>query len=454
MDDRFILVTLLVKLGVATAIASALVRARTFKDLLFREEREFPQKVALVLFLGMPVALGVVVRMAVPNFVAGDIAFEATIIMGIIGGRVCGVMGGGLVSLPAMINGEFLTLPFHLLVGLASGMLRNLARDREEIWGFTPFIDLSLYRWVRRNLARPRLDWQTGLFLLLVALQFARMAAGRGFPELLFILDSREWPVLLAIYASVLAAVAIPLKIWNNTRIERKLEDQQRMLLQARMEALQSQINPHFLFNTLNSVSSLVRFDPDMAREMIVKLAKILRRHLRHHDAFVQLREEVEFLDDYLDIEVVRFGQDKLRFIKELDPASLDLMVPNMLLQPLVENSLKHGLSARVEGGSIWLRSRVAGGKLLIEVEDDGVGMGAARPPATTGQATTGIGLANVAERMQVFYAASGGMRVEPGPAGGTLVLLTMPVVQVTESAADAGSVAAARYEARSSTQR
>ena len=97
------------------------------------------------------------------------------------------------------------------------------------------------------------------------------------------------------------------------------------------MEALQNQINPHFLFNTLNSVSSLVRFDPDTAREMIIKLANILRRLLNTSDAFVPLSEEVEFIDNYLDIEVVRFGRDKLRVVKEMEIASLDIMVPSML---------------------------------------------------------------------------------------------------------------------------
>ena len=133
------------------------------------------------------------------------------------------------------------------------------------------------------------------------------------------------------------------------------------------------------MFNTLNSISSLVRFDPDTARELIIKLATILRRLLNSTDAFVPLREEVEFIDNYLDIEVVRFGRDKLRVMKELEPESLDVMVPSMLLQPLVENSIKHGLSSKIEGGSIYLRSRLTGSRLMIEVEDDGVGMGAAQ---------------------------------------------------------------------------
>ena len=177
--------------------------------------------------------------------------------------------------------------------------------------------------------------------------------------------------------------VAIPMKIWNNTRIEIKLEEQERLLLQARMEALQSQINPHFLFNTLNSISSLVRFDPDMARDMIVKLANILRRLLRKGDAFVPLREEFEFIDDYLDIEVVRFGRDKLHVVKELDPASLESMVPSMLLQPLVENSHQARTgAARSKAAASTCAAASAGGMLDREVEDDGVGMGAARAGA------------------------------------------------------------------------
>ena len=181
-----------------------------------------------------------------------------------------------------------------------------------------------------------------------------------------------------SIYATSVTVIGTELKIWNSVRIQIKLEEQERLLLHSRMEALQNQINPHFLFNTLNSVSSLVRFDPDTARELIIKLANILRRLLNSSDAFVPLREEMEFIDNYLDIEVVRFGRDKLRVVKELETSSLDIMVPSMLLQPLVENSIKHGLSSKIDGGSIYLRSRLTDSHLIIEVEDDGVGMGSA----------------------------------------------------------------------------
>ena len=119
----------------------------------------------------------------------------------------------------------------------------------------------------------------------------------------------------LVVLSSVMC-VAMAIKIWNNTRIEMNLEQNQQLLLKSRMDALTSQINPHFLFNTLNTVSSLIRFDPDMARGVVLKLSNILRRLLRKHETFVPLREELEFIDDYLDIEVIRFGRDKLANIQ------------------------------------------------------------------------------------------------------------------------------------------
>ena len=124
--------------------------------------------------------------------------------------------------------------------------------------------------------------------------------------------------MLLLLLATVMA-VAVPIKIWNNTRIQMNLEQHQQLLLKARMDALSSQINPHFLFNTLNTVSSLIRYDPDQARVVVLKLSNILRRLLRKHETFVPLQEELGFVDDYLDIEVARFGRDNLQIFKQVD---------------------------------------------------------------------------------------------------------------------------------------
>jgi two-component system LytT family sensor kinase len=218
--------------------------------------------------------------------------------------------------------------------------------------------------------------------------------------------------------------VGTELKIFNTVRIQMKLEEQERLLLQARMVALQNQINPHFLFNTLNTISSLVRFDPDTAREMILKLATILRRLLHSTDSFVPLREEAEFIDNYLDIEVVRFGRDKLRVLKELDPASLEVMVPSMLLQPLVENSIRHGLSSKIDGGTVRVRSRMTGHRLQILVEDDGVGIPEAKLATLFEQ---GIGVSNVNERLKVLFGDDYKMWIDSRPGEGTSTGIEIP---------------------------
>ncbi len=450
MEPRLILINLLVKLGVAASAASILGRSVEFKSLLFREERSWKHRIYLVLWIGIPMATGVWIRFIQPSFLAGDLSFETTVLLGVIAGRATGMLGGALLALPALLHGEWATLPFNLLCGFVAGQLRAIAPDREDIWSFSPFIDLSIYRWIRRNLPRPRLfDWQIMFFVAIVALRLVHTELSRFLPHATFSLESPKPWVEALIYATSIMVIGTELKIWNSVRIQIKLEEQERLLLHARMEALQNQINPHFLFNTLNSVSSLVRFDPDTARQLIIKLANILRRLLHSSDAFVPLREELEFIDDYLDIEVVRFGPDKLQVIKDLDPPSLDVMVPSMLLQPLVENSIKHGLSSKIEGGSVYLRSRLNDSKLLIEIEDNGVGMGAAnfleRPSGLGG---TGIGMANVAERLKVLYGETAKMTIDSHEGKGTLVRIRLPVIPSAEA------IPATLYEERASTRR
>lgn len=440
MDSKFILITLLVKLGVSAAIAAALVRSWEFHSRLFREEsRSLRDTLILTIFVSVPYGLGVQVRSVVPNFKAADLAFESIILMGVIGGTYAGIMGAILVSIPAVLHGEYITLPFNLGVGLIAGALRDLANNKDDIWSFSPFIDLTIFRWIKRNLPRPRMDWQIMFFLVILVLQFARMQLSLLFPGRIYALYSNQPWIFLAISGTAVVCVAIPLKIWNNTRIELKLEEQTRLLLQARLDALQSQINPHFLFNTLNSVASLVRLDPDTARELIVKLSNILRELLRKHDAFCLLQEEVEFIDDYLDIEVIRFGSDKLRVRKDLDPATLDQVVPSMVLQPLIENSIKHGIAPKIDGGSITLRSRLRDGKLVIEIEDDGVGMS---PTAewVANRDGKGIGISNVEERLKVLYGPAASLSISiPESGEGTLVRLELPEVKTEfpESAAE-----------------
>jgi len=200
--------------------------------------------------------------------------------------------------------------------------------------------------------------------------------------------------------------------------------EQEKALLQARMDALISQINPHFLFNTLNTISSLIRFDPDMARTVLLKLSNILRRRLKAQVHFSPLQQELDFIDDYLDIEVVRFGRDKLHILKEIDPATLDMVVPSMILQPLVENALRHGIAPKIEGGTITLRAKHGNGRLTVEVIDDGVGISEQRQ---TEVYDSGIGISNVRERLKVVYGQDFVMKIDSQPGKGTAIRFEIP---------------------------
>jgi two-component system, LytTR family, sensor kinase len=446
VDSKLILITLLIELGVAAAVSSSLARSKTFKDLLLTPNRTPKRTARLVAMICAPLTLGVLVRVMVPNFLAADLSFETTILLGILVGPIAAMAGGTALAIPALLHHEYWALPVNLLVAAISGAFGRFT-DPEDVWSFSPMIDLSIYRWVTRNLRRPKLDRQILLLVLVGSMQFGASMLAMFYPRHFFELYSREWWVELLICATAPIVVGIPLKIWNAVRVERKLEEQGRLLLEARLDALQRQINPHFLFNTLNSITSLVRSQPELAREMIVKLANILRVLLRDREAFLPLREELQFTDDYLDIEVVRFGS-KLNVVKEIAPETLDIVVPGMLLQPLIENSIKHGLEPRISGGTVTIRSRItAEGQLLVEVEDDGVGMAPdheeASPTSGLVRPGTGIGVKNVRERMEVLYGRLAAVEINSRPGRGTRVTMLMPILDAgAESWGSVGSAA------------
>ena len=157
---------------------------------------------------------------------------------------------------------------------------------------------------------------------------------------------------------------------------------------------------------------------------MIYRLSKILRRLLKQQDNYTSLSEELSFIDDYLSIEMVRFGE-KLRFTKEIDEDTRDLPVPSMMLQPIIENSIRHGLSSKVDGGTIRVRSHLSGGYLQILVEDDGVGIPEAKLARLYEQ---GIGVSNVNERLKVLYGDRYRMWIDSRLGEGTTTCIELPV--------------------------
>jgi signal transduction histidine kinase len=192
-------------------------------------------------------------------------------------------------------------------------------------------------------------------------------------------------------------------------------------LTTARLQALQMQLNPHFLFNTLNSISSLMHKDVEAADRMLVRLSDLLRYALESTDAQeVLLRQELGFLDGYLEIQRARFGE-RLAVEQQVEPAALDALLPNLLLQPLVENAICHGIAPHARPGRIVLRARQLDGRLALEVEDNGGGIPAGRPPVD------GVGLANTRARLQQLYGKAHEFLLLNAPSGGLLVRILVP---------------------------
>ena len=422
---ELILLVLLVKILAAASIASIMARSGYFKKLLFLPEKNLSERLQFGIVLGVPLLFGAALRIIL-QYQAPDLGLEGAVLAGVLGGAVAGIAAGGLAAFPPLLHGELLALPFLVFAGAMGGFARRLAANKDDIWHFSPFFDLNLYRWFRQRFGYPRADWQMFFFLLLIVAEAGRMHLGRAFPGRLFFFFNGYPPILIAICLTTVASVAIPLTIWKNIRTELLLEEQRRLLMQARLDALTAQINPHFLFNPLNSISSLVRTDPETARHVIVRLSSILRRLLKKHESFSSLSDELDFIDDYLSIEVIRFGEEKLKIVKEIEEQTLPLMVPSMLLQPIIENAIRHGLSPRVEGGVISIRSFRENGRLLLEVRDNGVGI---RPRQLERTEQQGIGMTNVRERLRVLYGSEFTFQIDSPIEGGTSIQIGIPLL-------------------------
>jgi two-component system LytT family sensor kinase len=422
---RELLFTLLLKVGVASSIAALLARWNAFRRVLFTEQRDSDQKLKLMLFVTPPLIVGVTLRLVSPAYRFADLSLEGAFLMGLLGGRVVGPLGGAIITIPALMAHEWLAMPAASAAGLLGGLIRQVIPDREDLWSFGPFTFLNIPKAIMRMARDGEIMWEMLPLLTCVGLELGRVALVMATnPKWLFAIDPRWNWVLCLVVLGTLMSVAAPLKIWNNTRIEMNLERHQQLLLRARMDALSSQINPHFLFNTLNTVSALIRIDPDSARGVVLKLSNILRRLLRKHETFVPLREELAFIDDYLDIEVARFGRDNLDIVKEIGAETLEIFIPSMLLQPVVENSLKHGLASRLEGGKIHLRTFNRDGRLHIEIQDNGVGISEEKMPHVY---VEGIGLSNVRERLRVLYGDDFRLDIQSHEGQGTIIHIDVP---------------------------
>jgi two-component system LytT family sensor kinase len=191
---------------------------------------------------------------------------------------------------------------------------------------------------------------------------------------------------------------------------------------EAELRALRAQINPHFLFNSLNTIADLIVRDPVRAEAMTVRLASVFRHVLAHSSrSMTTIREEMEFLRTYLYIEEARFG-DRLHVTIDVAPDAAGQSIPSLILQPLVENAMKHGLGPKTGPGTIWISTQIEGTDVCVRIEDDGMGLSSVPAPADECH-----GLTNVAARLQTLYRDRASVKLEAREGGGARVTVRIP---------------------------
>lgn len=209
-----------------------------------------------------------------------------------------------------------------------------------------------------------------------------------------------------------------------------ELDRQAQLVTKAELDALHAQINPHFLFNTLNAIITYSRTNPETARRLLIRLASFFRQALKRHGHFNSLREEIEYVNTYLVLEKARF-REKLRIQRDIDPALLEYQVPVLTLQPLIENAIKHGVQPKVGTGTVHIAAKLFNGEMLFIIRDDGVGISRDRMPKVLQPgfgSGNGVGLSNVHERLKSLFGEDYGLRIVSEVDKGTSVYVRVPL--------------------------
>lgn len=324
-------------------------------------------------------------------------------------------------------------------------------RTEVRFWRLLPWAAVWWYAWVPLSVASFELAWRFPLtrdrwlsrlsilvvgcavaFAVDVAIQVAAMFLPRWANQHETIQEAVWYHVVISLYLNVFiywAVVGVAHVVRAYLRSQQRALRAARLeteLARARLDTLRMQLHPHFLFNTLHGVSSLIHSDQEAADAMLSRLASLLRRALdRSESDRVTLGEELDFLSEYLAVEQIRFG-DRLQVSLDVPPELRNVLVPTFVLQPVVENSIKHGIVPNGNRGRIYVRAR-ANHQVSLEVTDDGPGIDNHRELASTG-----VGLANLLDRLDALYGKDGKVEFLPASPSGLTVRISFPVERNT----------------------
>ena len=426
-EEQLLIINLLLRVAVMAGIVSLVLGFGFFADYIVRRNTGGKGRFKVAFLLASVFVVSVLIRRLI-NQGAMDVSLEGTLLAGIIGGTGVGVFVGASIGLTCFLFGETVALPFYTIMGLASGLLYTRLGSMGEVWSYSLNPFMIIYNFFEK-LFKGRLDRNFIPFAVVLIFTAVRYYLVRRFGFKLYPYITLRGAVLVLDFAVAVYALGVGLKIVSNTRREILVREEEKQLIHARLATLRSQINPHFLFNTLNTISALIRTDAERAREMTRKLSQIFRKSLEDSPDIHSLRDEIRFIDDYLSIEKVRFGDEKLKVIKEVDAASLG--------QPIVENAIKHGISRTMEGGTLLIAGRSAGNGIEIRIENDGPEAGELDLDELM---LRGMGLKNVVERLNIYGCGEGRLSIAGRPGGGVVVSLYVPrIAEGRETIADEG---------------
>ncbi len=391
------------KLAVLASMAFLLAALRPFQTLVLRQA-SWARTAAIIGIFSVISIWGSHMGLQVMGLQANNRAV-GILVAGLLGGPLVGplvgLVGGGYFALLRSPQPEL--APFLMLASVLDGGLAGLWGARRRASQMSPLLALG----VALGVQLVHLAVVAGALLVFAPALLRPPAAYQGLVS--------ELVVNSGAVALFVAIVRTSLRL---REAELALSRAEAARSQARLQALQAQIRPHFLFNALTTISYLVRTDPAQARLLLQHLASLYRHLLVPLDRPSTLGAELEHVERYLVIERARFGE-RLRFSLAVPDELRELPLPGLLLQPLVENAIKHGLSPRPEGGQVTLQARLQGKRLVLEVSDDGQGY--------QGQ-PHGTGLANVDERVRMLGDGGGQLELHARPGGGTVARLWIPV--------------------------
>ncbi len=402
---RYITFLLLIKLAFIVIVSAMLGNFDYFAKLLFSKSKNLRDRYKIAFIMCPTILIGIIMRYSA-NYHPMDFTISGLFIVGIIAGFLPAFICSAIcIVVLTSVGGEY----WYGIMGVISAIAGSFF-FKEDIFETTKRI------------------YHISLGMIPVSILYLLIYSFSS-PSSFFVLSNGTFESNFLVVLSDVGGVFLPLFLWRHYKTKIELAESAYNLDRAKLAILSSKINPHFLFNTLNTIASAIRIDANLARESIFKLSEILRYVLNTENEFRPLKDEVDFIENYLSIEKLRFGENRLKTQIDLDGDLREFEIPTMLIQPLVENAVKHGVAPLSEKqGQVSLKIEMLREKndnyIKISVNDNGVGSKIINYDEIFSK---GIGLSNVRDRIRLLYGSRGRVEFDLKQGQGFCVSIILP---------------------------